>query len=159
MESVLILRLTFDRILQWHNLGLEIYFVGVLMLQIKCNNGLNSNMGIQIIYFLLGEVWLVFFEELVHFLGIVEFMCAESFTAFPYFAVCRVCSAIPSFVPVTGNFCLLSYSLSLIRYVIFRYFRLFCGFSNYFLDSVLWSWKVFNFDEFQLTYFSLIACL
>ena len=38
----------------------------------------------------------------------------------------------------------------------FKYLLPFCGLPFYFLDSVIWCTKVFNFDEVQLIYFFLL---
>ena len=45
---------------------------------------------------------------------------------------------------------------SLIRYILFKYFLALWAFSFHFLDSILWSTEVLNFDEVQLIYFFLL---
>ena len=44
---------------------------------------------------------------------------------------------------------------SLVRYRICQCFLPFCGLSFHFLDDVLWSTKVFNFDRVRFIHFSL----
>lgn len=75
-------------------------------------NFINCYRIIQIISFILGELWyFVFFEELAHFIQVSTFMVSVLFILFPYdpFYVCRVYSEIFCFIPYIGN----SYSLSL----------------------------------------------
>ena len=48
---------------------------------------------------------------------------------------------------------------SFTRHMICKYFLQFCGFSFHFLHGVLWSTKLFNFDEVTLLIFFLLFCV
>lgn len=62
--------------------------------------------------------WYVFFEELAHFIKLVKFIYVKLFLIFPYypFDICKVCSALPCFIPHIGNLCLLSFLICLSRW-------------------------------------------
>ena len=69
-------------ILQQNNLSLEIF---CKLFNYKFNF-LNSCRTIQMIYFILSELWqFVVFKEVVHFITAVKVMCVQLFMIFPYF--------------------------------------------------------------------------
>lgn len=80
-----------------------------------------------------------------------------------FFSFCRLCLFLVGLLVILKSclivkvFCIFRYK-SLIWYTIWEYFLPFCKLPFYFPDALFCSTKLYNFDEVQFIYFSLILC-